>query len=375
MTMRSEARISFRGGPQIDMPLLLGIVGIATLGIVNLYSATSAYSDAGQRAHLADIYVSQIYWIAVGVMLAFLVAAIDYRHFERLATVLYMGGLIALGLVFVFGADIRGASRWIQLGSFSFQPSEFMKIVVILMVARHLHNDPKTEPRTLIDLMVPAGITLAPIAAVMAQPDLGTSLIYLLCSCTMLAMTKIHRGTLFGLGLTAGVLGPVLWMYVMRPYQKARITSFLDPEHDVTGAGWHARQSITAIGNGRLTGEGFMQGTQNQFGYLPDQHSDFPFSVFAEDWGFLGALVLLALYGFLCVWAVHIASQAKDRFGAAVAIGVGAMVFWHALFNVGMAVGVLPVVGITLPLFSYGGSSVVTMLIGFGLLMNVSMRR
>jgi rod shape determining protein RodA len=289
--------------------------------------------------------------------------------------VLYMGGLVALGLVFVFGADIRGASRWIQLGSFSFQPSEFMKIVVILMVARHLHNDPKTEPRTLIDLMVPAGITLAPIAAVMAQPDLGTSLIYLLCAVTMLAMTKIHRQTLLGLGIAASVVGSVLWMYVMLPYQKARITSFLDPEHDVTGAGWHARQSITAIGNGGLTGEGFMQGTQNQFGYLPDQHSDFPFSVFAEDWGFIGALVLLALYGFVCVWAVHIASQAKDRFGAAVAIGVGAMIFWHALFNVGMAVGVLPVVGITLPLFSYGGSSVVTMLIGFGLLMNVSMRR
>jgi rod shape determining protein RodA len=161
----------------------------------------------------------------------------------------------------------------------------------------------------------------------------------------------------------------------MRDYQKARITSFLDPEHDKTGVGWHAFQSRTAIGNGGLSGEGFMQGTQNQFGFIPDQFSDFPFAVFAEDWGLVGSVVLLATYCFICIWAVHIASQSKDRFGAAVSIGVGAMIFWHTVFNVGMAVGVLPVVGITLPLFSYGGSSVVTMLMGLGLLMSVSMRR
>jgi rod shape determining protein RodA len=168
---------------------------------------------------------------------------------------------------------------------------------------------------------------------------------------------------------------PLAWKYLLKEYQKARITSFLDPEADKIGTGWHAFQSRTAIGNGGLTGEGFMQGTQNQFGFLPDQHSDFPFAVFAEDWGFIGSVVLLALYAFVSIWAVHIASQAKDRFGAAVAIGVGAIFFWHATFNIGMALGVLPVVGITLPLFSYGGSSVITMLVGLGLLMNVSMRR
>jgi rod shape determining protein RodA len=168
---------------------------------------------------------------------------------------------------------------------------------------------------------------------------------------------------------------PLAWNYAMKDYQKARLTSFLNPEADKTGTGWHALQSQTAIGNGQLWGEGFMQGTQNQFGMLPDQFSDFPFAVFAEDWGFLGAILLIALYAFLSIWAIHIASQAKDRFGAAIAIGVGAMVFWPAVCNIGMAIGVLPVVGITLPLFSYGGSSIVTMMIGLGLLMNVSMRR
>lgn len=372
--MRGD-RISFRSGMQVDMPLLLCIVAIATLGVVNLYSATSVYIDAGKRAGLAEIYVSQVYWIVVGGLLAITIAAIDYRHFERLAYFFYVGGLISLGLVFVLAADIRGSSRWIQLGSFTFQPSEFMKILVILAVAKTLHDDPKTEPRTLFDLAPAIGLTALPVGLVMAQPDLGTSLIYVLTVGSILAMTKIRRRSLVTLGVLAAILPPLFWRFAMRDYQKARITSFLDPESDKTGTGWHAFQSKTAIGNGGLTGEGFMQGTQNQFGFLPDQHSDFPFAVFAEDWGFAGSMLLLALYCFLCIWSVHIASQSKDRFGAAVAIGVGAMVFWHTVFNTGMAMGILPVVGVTLPLFSYGGSSIVTMMMGLGLLMNVSMRR
>ncbi len=373
--MAQGDRISFRGGARIDTPLLLGIVLVATLGVVNLYSATSVYLEAGRRAGLADIYVSQVYWFVVGGILGLAVAAIDYRHLERLAYVFYAGGIIALGLVFVLGADIRGSSRWIQIGTFNFQPSEFMKILVILVVAKYLHDDPKTEPRVLFDLAPPAALTALPVALVMAQPDLGTSLIYTLTAGSILAMTKIRTRSVIAAFGSVIVAVPLAWRFVLLEYQKARITSFLNPEADKTGAGWHAFQSRTAIGNGGLTGEGFTQGTQNQFGFIPDQFSDFPFAVFAEDWGFVGSLALLALYCFICIWAVHIASQSKDRFGAAVAIGVGAMFFWHTVFNIGMAVGLLPVVGITLPLFSYGGSSVVTMLVGLGLLMSVSMRR
>lgn len=357
------------------MPLVLTTVAIVTLGLVNLYSATSVYVENAARARLADTYVSQIYWVVVGSLLAILAAAIDYRHFERLGTFFYVGGLMCLGLVLILGSDIRGSSRWIALGSFAFQPSEFMKIVIILVVARSVHNDPKLEPRTLVDLAVPILLTAIPVVAVMAQPDLGTSIIYMLISVSILAMNRVRRMSLLTLAAAVAVAVPIFWNYVLRDYQKARVTSFLDPAHDKTGTGWHALQSQTAIGNGQLFGEGYMQGTQNQFGLLPDQFSDFPFAVFAEDWGFVGSLVLISLYGFLSVWAIHIASQSKDRFGAAVAIGVGAMVFWHAVCNIGMAIGVLPVVGITLPLFSYGGSSIVTMLIGIGLLLNVSMRR
>lgn len=364
-----------RGGPHIDMPLLIVIVAIASIGVVNLYSATSAYVGASRHGGLADIYVTQIYWIVVGFLLAMLMAAIDYRHFERLAPLLYVGGLVLLSLVFVLATDVRGSARWIRLGSFTFQPSEFMKPWIVLMVARHIQNDSKVEARTLVDLTIPLLITAVPVGLVMLQPDLGTSLIYLLSALSMLSILRIRRSSV-ALG---GILGFsacwVMWTFGMREYQRNRITSFLEPMKDKDGTGWHAFQSQTAIGNGGWTGEGFMQGTQNQFGFLPDQHSDFPFSVFAEEFGFVGCVGLLALYCFLSVWAVHIASQAKDRFGAALAIGCGGVIFWHAVFNLGMSMGLLPVVGVTLPLFSYGGSSLVTMLICLGLLMNVSMRR
>lgn len=372
---RGARELSFRRGPQIDVTLLTTIVIIATVGVLNLYSATSVYIDAGARAGLADIYVSQVYWIVVGSLLAILVAAIDYRHFERLAYFMYAGGVLALLFVLLLGGEIRGSARWIQVGSFTFQPSEFMKLLVVLVVAKYLDNDPKTEARTLFDLAVPGVLTIVPVVLVMLQPDLGTSMIYTLTAASILSMTRIRRRSLFVLLSTAGTAAWLVWKYAMLDYQKARITSFLNPEDDPTGAAWHALQSRTAIGNGGFAGEGFMRGTQNQFNFLPDQHSDFPFSVFAEDFGFIGAVGLMAVYCFLCVWAIHVASQAKDRFGAALAVGVGAMVFWHTVFNVGMAIGLLPVVGITLPLFSYGGSSVVTTLVGLGLLMNVSMRR
>jgi len=367
--------LTFRSGTNVDMPLLLVVVAIASIGVVNLYSATSAYVGAATRAGLADVYVTQIYWLVVGFLVAMALATIDYRHLERFAPVLYAGGLLMLSLVFVLATDVRGSSRWIRLGSFTFQPSDFMKPLVALMTARYMQNDSRTEARGLLDLVPPLAIAGAPTALVMLQPDLGTSLIYLCCTLTVLAVSRIRWSAIVsGIGLFAAVCY-VMWHWGLKAYQKGRLTSFIDPEADASGTGWHAIQSQTAIGNGGLFGEGFMQGTQNQFGFLPDQHSDFPFSVFAEEFGFVGCVVLISLYGFLAIWSIHIASQAKDRFGATLALGCGAIIFWHALFNLGMSMGVFPVVGITLPLFSYGGSSVVSMLICLGMLMSVSMRR
>ncbi|HXS19492.1 MAG TPA: rod shape-determining protein RodA [Polyangiaceae bacterium] len=372
----AREKVSFRSGPQVDMTLLLVVVLITSIGLVNLYSATSAYVGASRHAALADVYVTQIYWIVIGFLVAMLLAAIDYRHLERIAPVLYIGGLLSLALLFVVGGEgIRGANRWLKLGSFSFQPSDTMKPLVALMIARHIQNDSRTDARGLLDLVVPFVIMGIPTVAVMLQPDLGTSLIYVFTTISMLGILRI-RGTsvLLGLVLTLGG-GWAMWLFGLKEYQRARITSFMNPRADADDTGWHALQSQTAIGNGGLTGEGFMQGTQNQFGFLPDQHSDFPFSVFAEEFGFVGCMVLLALYCFLSIWCIHIASQAKDRFGAALAIGCGSIIFWHAACNMGMSMGLLPVVGITLPLFSYGGSSVLTMMVCLGIMMSISMRR
>lgn len=373
--MAQIVRRGLRVREHFDWPLFLSVAIVAIVGVVNLYSATSPYIDAGSKSGLADIYVTQVYWLVVGGLLSVLVALIHYRNFERLSYVIYGAGLLSLLLVFVLASDVRGASRWLRLGSFAYQPSEFMKIAVILAVARFLSDDSKIEARSIFDLFPAFLLCGVPAAMVMIQPDFGTSTIYALTVGCMLFMTKIRWRSLVTIALTIAGILPLLWLYVLQDYQKSRVTSFLNPEADLTGAGWHAFQSQTAIGNGGIWGAGFREGTQNQFGFIPDQYSDFPFTVFAEDWGLFGSLALLGLYGFICVWSIKIASMAKDRFGAAVSIGVGAMVFWHTLFNVGMVLGVLPVVGITLPLFSYGGSSVVTILVGFGLLMNVSVRR
>jgi rod shape determining protein RodA len=365
-----DHRLLGQARDHFDWALFVGTVLLAGIGVINLYSATSVSRDA-----LREIYVQQVYWLVFGGIIASLVAAIDYRHYERLGYGLYAVGVVLLVLVFILGRDIRGSSRWINIGSFSFQPSEFMKLFLIIALAKYLHDDPKSEGRTLRDLLVPALIVFVPMALVMRQPDLGTALILGLIFVTICALTRIAMRSLLTLVASGAIIIPVMWNYVLKDYQKTRVTAFLNPEANILGTGWHAHHARVAIGNGGIFGQGFMRGTQNQFLFLPDQHSDFPFAVFAEDWGLVGCVVLVLLYGFLVLWAIRIAATAKDRFGAVLAIGVGSLIFWHAFFNLGMVTGLLPVVGVTLPLFSAGGSSVMTILIGIGLLMNVSMRR
>ena len=353
-----------------DWALFLAAAALAVIGVVNLYSATSV-----ARGMYSEVYLQQVYWLVGGGILATIVAAIDYRHYERFCYALYAVGVVLLILVFILGREVRGSSRWIYLGSFSFQPSEFMKLFLIVAHAKYLHDDPKSEGRSLKDLVIPALITVVPLLLILKQPDLGTALILGLIFATICALTRIKLRSVVALVFASAVVIPATWTYVLKDYQKQRVSAFLNPEANILGAGWHAHHARIAIGNGGIFGQGFMRGTQNQFQFLPDQHSDFPFAVFAEDWGFFGCLVLVLLYGLLVGWAIRVAATAKDRFGAVLAIGVGALIFWHAFFNLGMVTGILPVVGVTLPLFSAGGSSVLTILMGIGLLMNVSMRR
>lgn len=353
-----------------DWPLFVTVVTIALVGVVNLYSATSAMTGT-----LRDLYIQQIHWLTLGAAAAVLVASVDYRIFERYGWAVYGLGIVMLVLVFLLGHEIRGSQRWIPIGSFSLQPSELMKLCFIVALAKHLHNDPRTEGRTLKDLVLPGLILAAPLVLILAQPDLGTAFILVFIFATIMFLTNLKLRSLVTLVVSLAASAPLTWHYLLKDYQRERLSAFLDPEVDILGSGWHAHQAKVAIGSGGWAGKGYLAGTQNQHRFLPDQHTDFPFPVWAEEHGLLGALVLVLLYLFLVLWGLRIASQAKDRFGAVVAVGVSSLVFWQAFINLAMVCGLLPVVGITLPLFSYGGSSVLTVLIGIGLLMNISMRR
>jgi rod shape determining protein RodA len=355
---------------QFDWPLFISAVGIAVLGVINLYSATSVYT--GKRA---ELYINQIQWLAIGGILAGVLLAIDYRHLERLGYALYAFGVFNLALVFALAKDTRGSQRWIEIGGFQYQPSEFMKIWLVIALAKYLHDDPRNEGRTLRELLVPAAIAGVPALLVLRQPDLGTASILVLVFLTIAAVTRVRWKSVLSFVGSVAAAWPIVWNYVLLGYQKDRITTFLNPEADVKGLGYHAHHARVAIGDGGLLGAGFMKGTQNQFGFIPDQFSDFPFPVWAEEWGLVGSVFLICLYGFLTVWSIRVASLAKDRFGAVLAVGCTAIIFWHAIVNIGMTSGVLPVVGVTLPLFSYGGSSMITMLSALSLVMNVSMRR
>lgn len=371
--MITGQQLSGRARDHIDWPLFIVVAIIALLGVINLYSATSVYFGT-TRAGLSDIYIKQVYWLAIGGVAGFVVAAIDYRHIERFGYVIYTLGVFLLILVFVLARDVRGAARWINIGSFSLQPSEFMKICLIIALGKYLHDDPKNEARSLRDLAIPGVLMAVPALLIARQPDLGTSLLFGLIFLSVVAITRVKRSSALMFISATAIIGYVIVLYAL-PYQRARITAFLNPGEDLSGAGYHAYHARIAIGNGGITGQGFMNGMQNQYRFLPDQYSDFPFPVFAEEWGFIGAVVLLCLYAFLVLWSIRIASLSRDRFGAVVAVGCGALIFWQTIINLGMSSGMLPVVGMTLPLFSYGGSSVITVLLAVALLMNVSMRR
>ncbi|GAB4563787.1 MAG: rod shape-determining protein RodA [Geothermobacteraceae bacterium] len=352
-----------------DWTLLLLVLLTAGIGIANLYSATSLWQGT-----LGGIYLRQIAWLGVGLTLALSLCLFDYRRLFHLGFVFYAVNILLLAAVFVIGRTIMGATRWIDLGFFNLQPSELMKLVIIMTLARYFSENAPPGGFDLRGLGIPFAILGLPVLLVMKQPDLGTSLLILFIGMTMALFAGIRRRTVFFLGV-GGILACWGGWFLLHDYQRRRILTFLDPEHDPLGAGYHIIQSKIAVGSGGFFGKGFMQGTQSRLSFLPERHTDFAFSVFAEEWGFSGCLVLTGLYLLLILWGLHVARRAADRFGSYLAVGVTAMLFWHIVVNLGMVIGLLPVVGVPLPLVSYGGTSMVTTMTGVGILLNVSMRR
>jgi len=349
------------------LPLLA--LGVTGLGAMTVYSATHVPGMHG----LSPLALRQLLWLAGGSVAMLAALIFDYRRLERSAFVVYVLVLLAVLAVPVLGRIGGGSRRWIPLGPVSIQPSEFMKLGLVLVLARHFARSYE-RGLGLGAAVVPMLLTAVPAAAILAQPDLGTVAVLGIVSLTMLMLGGIRLRWFVLLGVAVAVAAPVAWPH-LKVYQQKRILTFVHPEMDPRGAGYHVLQSKIAVGSGMTWGKGFLHGTQNQLNFLPEQHTDFIFSVFAEEWGFVGALVLLALYLALVLRGIVIASRARDRFGVLLVLGLTAIVFWQAVINVGMTTGLLPVVGIPLPFFSYGGSSLLCLLVGVGLAMNVSMRR
>jgi rod shape determining protein RodA len=353
---------------QFDWPLAGAIFAITVIGMVNLYSATQVAPKG--------LYQNQIMWFAVGLILFVVVSSIDYRVYERYAYALYGVVLVLLVAVLLGGRVAKGSSRWLQVGPFGVQPSEFAKIGIILAMAKLFSGDP-------LDLALRpwryVGGALAmlavPVALIMKQPDLGTALILYLVASTVLMLVPVQVHVKLLRLTTELFVGLIYALYKLHGYQKKRLLTFLDPSLDPSGAGWHARQAIFAVGSGRWFGKPWRHGTQNQLQFLPEHWTDFPFAVWAEEWGFAGCFVLLGCYLFLILWALNLAAEARDRFAQVLCVGAAALLFWHVFFNIGMVIGLLPVVGVTLPLVSYGGSSLLTVMVALAILMNVSIRR
>ena len=347
----------------LDPPLLIGLLTLAALGLVVLFSA------GGEETRLLTRQGIRL-GLAFFVMLMF--AQVSMPTLARWSPWIYLGGVLLLVLVLVMGEIGKGAQRWLDLGFFRFQPSEMMKLAVPMMVAWYFSDKPL--PPRFWQLLVAGALVAVPMLLIAKQPDLGTALLVGSAGFFVIYLAGISWRLLIGLGL-AGVGGlPVLWHF-MHEYQRQRVLTFLNPESDPLGSGYHIIQSKIAIGSGGLYGKGWLNGTQSQLEFLPERSTDFIFAVYGEEFGFLGVLTLLVIYLSIILRGLYIAAKAQDTYSRLLAGSLALTFFVYLFVNTGMVTGLLPVVGVPLPLVSYGGTSMVTLMAAFGMLMSINSHR
>ncbi len=347
----------------VDWALLAAIFTLCAIGVAMIYS-----TSAGSR-----LYVTQVYAIVLGLVAMLVTLTLDYRTFTDKSHLIYVALLGVLLYVLFLGDVQMGARRWISLGSFNLQPSEFAKVGVALVLAKFFGENRGTPGW--IDLAIGAGLTALPLLLIAREPDLGTAVTLLPVFLAIAYLAGMHVRILGVMALCLLLAAPVAWQFALKDYQKDRISSFLDPSQDPKGAGYQQIQARITVGSGGITGKGFREGTQGQLRFLPVAHNDFIFSVLAEEQGFAGVLVALGLYLFVILRALEAARLAKDRLGSYLVLGVLASFTFQVIYNITMSAGLAPVKGLTLPLMSYGGSSMIATLAGFGLVLNVRMRR
>ncbi len=346
------------------------ILLLATIGVVVIFSANHARPEAFYR----NLYIKQIYWILCGLGVMLVALFMDYRVLSRYAYPIFFLTVLSLIYVLLFGTISSGARRWINLGPVTLQVSEFAKIALILAMAKYFETGKASGQYDLRDLSVPALMTGLLGGLIYMQPDLGTASIVIFIFFVFVVAIELNPKTLWRLIGTGVVLAPFTWL-VLKDYQKTRILTLFNPELDPLKTGYHTIQSKIAVGSGGFWGKGLMAGTQSRLNFLPEKHTDFIFSVYAEELGFIGVAILLTLYLVLILKGLNIAFRAGDRFGLFVALGIVASLSFYIIFNIGMTIGIFPVTGLPLPLLSYGGSSLITNLFALGLLLNIEMRR
>ncbi len=346
----------------VSVTLLLTIIGISTI-----YSATYLHNPV--------IYQKQIFWVFVSLAALIPLLIIDYLYIDRFAYVIYLALIVVLILTLIIGMKVGGARRWLDLGFIVFQPSEFSKLALIIVLAKFFGDRQiSRNGLSFSDIAFPLILLAVPFLLIARQPDLGTALLHFIIFVSIILTVGLSTRTLIVSSGLVALLLPIGW-FNLKAYQKARLLSFIDPSGDPYGSGYHLLQSKIAIGSGGFFGKGFTKGTQGTLEFLPEHHTDFIFAIFAEEFGAAGTFVLFLLFITLIMAGINTAKTAKDRFAFIVAIGVTSMLFWHFIINIGMVTGLLPVVGVPLPFISYGGSFLLTTIMSVGLLLNINMRR
>ncbi len=347
----------------IDMPLFAGLAMLVVTSLVILYSSSGRDIDTVIRQSVRIL-------MAFSVMLV--LAQISPQHLQRWSPWLYASGLVLLMLVWGIGDIGKGAQRWLDIGFIRFQPSEIMKLGVPMMLAWYFAEHP--IPPRFWRLLAAAALVAMPVALIAKQPDLGTATLIGIGGFLVLFFAGMSWKLLIGLGVTAGALAPIAWS-MMFDYQKQRVLTFINPETDPLGTGYHIIQSTIAIGSGGTYGKGWLNGTQSQLDFLPERSTDFVFAAFSEEFGFIGGFVLLAIYMFIVARCLYIATQGQDTFARLLCASLAVTFSCYVFINTGMVTGLLPVVGVPLPLVSYGGTSIVTLMAGFGILMSIHTHR
>ncbi len=356
---------------QIHWLFVLLLVAVAGIGFAMLYSAAGPAAGEGSLDPWAS---RQMVRFAAGVVIMVAVALTNIRLWLRYSYVIYLVTLVLLAAVEFGGTAGMGAQRWINLGFANLQPSELMKIALVLALARYFHGGSADDVRRPLFVVPPLLMVAAPSALVLRQPDLGTALMLIIAGGAIFFAAGVRMWKFALVGAAAIGSVPVAWQF-LHEYQRTRVLSFLDPESDPLGAGYHIIQSKIALGSGGMFGRGFMQGSQSHLNFLPEKQTDFIFTLLAEEWGLVGGLTLLGLYVLLLVYCFAISLRSRNHFGRLLGMGVTTTFFLYVFINIAMVMGLIPVVGVPLPLISYGGTAMLTLLFGFGLLLGVYVHR